>query len=253
MLIRNILAIAPEVTIFDMPLIPPNIGDIPAFLGGAQAAFQQMRSDIAMLQADPRWAGPWLLVNAWATFDLRSDLPRGSPGRYADGPTHPFHDVVAGLAGDGRDLVFCAGNCGQWCPDERCGPGDIGFGHSISGANAYAEVLSVGAVRVDGLPLGYSSQGPGMVAADKPDLCAPSNFADDGDPGRINAGTSAACAVAAGVVAALRSPASMPPPTKVTPAMLIAALKAGGGGAWDQQLGSGILNGAATRGSPVFI
>ncbi|MEO9191006.1 MAG: S8 family serine peptidase [Acetobacteraceae bacterium] len=249
MLIRNILAIAPEVMIFDMPLIPPNIGDIPSFLAGAQAAFQQMWSDIASMRADPRWRGPWLLVNAWATFDLRSDLPPGDPGRYADDPAHPFHTVIEGLAGDGQDLVFCAGNCGQWCPDDRCGPGDIGFGRSISGANAYAEVLSVGAVRVDGLPLGYSSQGPGMIAADKPDLCAPANFADDHDPGRINAGTSAACAVAAGVVAALRSPSPTAPMAAVTPAALITALKKGAGhAACDAQLGFGILDASATRG-----
>ncbi|HEY0419255.1 MAG TPA: S8 family serine peptidase, partial [Acetobacteraceae bacterium] len=73
-------------------------------------------------------------------------------------------------------------------------------------------VLSIGAVRADGLWVGYSAEGPGRLRVngkpvEKPDLCAPTLFRDELLPfdGEDNSGTSAACGVAAGVVAAARS------------------------------------------------
>ena len=56
----------------------------------------------------------------------------------------------------------------------------------------------------DGLWLGYSSQGPGALYPYKPDLCAASQFSDNEDAYAGNTGTSAACALASGVVARLR-------------------------------------------------
>jgi hypothetical protein len=60
---------------------------------------------------------------------------------------------------------------------------------------------------VDGIWIGYSSQGPGQsnLSTGKPDVCAPSGFAEDHDRFAGNIGTSAACGVMAGVVAALRT------------------------------------------------
>ena len=79
----------------------------------------------------------------------------------------------------------------------------------------------------------------------KPDLCAPAHFCDDNDPGWMSTGTSAACAMAAGVVAALRTETVG---TAVSPAQLITDLrKAAKGGAYDTQLGCGILDVAKTR------
>lgn len=74
----------------------------------------------------------------------------------------------------------------------------------------------MGAERADRLEVGYSAQGPSPLdygtATDppadlryKPDLCAPSRFRDDDDAADISSGTSAACAVVAGLLAALRS------------------------------------------------
>jgi hypothetical protein len=257
MLIRIIRAIAPNVTFFDLPLLPASIDDVPKFLSDAQLLFAGMPNQIdAFMLANPSWAGRrWVIVNAWATFDLRTDLP---PVRYADNPSHPFclavKAAVAGVITSGpntgnanpTDIVFAAGNCGQFCPDDRCGPGDIGHGRSISGANSLPDVLTVGAVRPDGLPLGYSSQGPGMIPnSEKPDLCAPAHFCADRDPGWMSTGTSAACAVAAGVVAALRTETVG---TAMPPAQLITDLRsAAKGGAYDTQLGCGILDVATTR------
>lgn len=246
MMARNILALAPDIRLYDLPIIPPRILNIPMFVASAHAAFLQVQSDIAWLRTLPGRDGPWVIVNSWALFDRRSDLLSGT-GSFGADPNHPFRAAVQGLTADGADVVFVAGNCGQYCPDDRCGPRDVGPGYSITGANAYPEVLTVGAVRVDGLPLGYSSQGPGLIASAKPDLCAPSNFTETSDPGLLSTGTSAACAVAAGVVAALRTRTATSTPA-ATPAAIIAALRAGAGGAiCDPQFGFGTINAAATR------
>jgi hypothetical protein len=70
-------------------------------------------------------------------------------------------------------------------------------------------VLTVGAVRNDTVWLGYSSQGPSPAAfgSQKPDLCAPSQFGEPTNASIEYSGTSAACGVSAGVVAALRDTA----------------------------------------------
>ena len=107
----------------------------------------------------------------------------------------------------GIDVLFAAGNCGQFCPDNRCGGLDRGPSRSIWGANSLQHVLTVGAVRADDMWLGYSSQGPGQqfLGKAKPDFCATSQFAEDDDGFNINTGTSAATGLTAGVIAALRS------------------------------------------------
>jgi subtilisin family serine protease len=74
--------------------------------------------------------------------------------------------------------------------------------------------LTVAAVRGDETWLGYSSQGPAdpNFGSIKPDLCAPSQFAsvEPGPPriadwNRSFTGTSSACALTAGAIAAKRS------------------------------------------------
>jgi hypothetical protein len=113
-------------------------------------------------------------------------------------------------------------------------------------------VLTVGAARTDGLWIGYSSEGPGQPnlssphkigSSQKPDLCAPSGFSEDHDAHLLNAGTSAATGVAAGVVAALRSKWS---PQSVKPEVLNLILNATANqplpGSWNQRFGNGILN-----------
>jgi hypothetical protein len=57
--------------------------------------------------------------------------------------------------------------------------------------------------------LGYSAEGPGQakLSSAKPDVCASSQFGEKGDFSRTgsNTGTSAACGLSAGVVAAIRN------------------------------------------------
>src|SRR5215210_2982720 len=158
MIARNILKVAPEATLFDLPLIPPRITDIPRFLSSAQAAFLRVQTDVGIWKLG-RFPGPWIMVNAWSIYDRSSEHPRGN---YTENAGNSFNNLVVGLVGQGIDVIFAAGNCGQFCPDGRCGALDRGPGHSIWGAASLEQVLTVGAVRADRMWLGYSSQGPGQ-------------------------------------------------------------------------------------------
>lgn len=51
----------------------------------------------------------------------------------------------------------------------------------------------------------YDFEGSGRIAHDKPDICAPGSFHEDHDAASGNGGTSAACAIVAGLIAAFRS------------------------------------------------
>jgi subtilisin family serine protease len=245
MIAANILKVAPDVKLFDLPMVPERITDIPDFfLSTADAAYATMRASIKQYKLGTQFPGPWVIVNAWAVFDRASEFP---PGDYTNNPNHPFNVLVGQLVDDGNDVVFCAGNCGQFCPDIRCGGKDRGPGNSVFGANCHPKVLSVGAVRTDTIWLGYSSQGPGqpLLGYDKPDLCAPSQFCETGDAFTTNGGTSAACALAAGVVAALRSvpvwQSSAVPPQDLKAILNGTATKTDGP-TWNGRVGNGILN-----------
>jgi len=250
MIARNIREVAPEAKFFDLPLLPSKISDIGAFLSLAHVAFQRMLADIAAYRGgDGAFSGPWILVNPWGIFDTRSEHPKG---HYTNNPRNCFNLLVASAVNSGIDVIFAAGNCGQFCPDRRCGPSDRGPGQSIWGANSLGEVLTVGAVRADAQWLGYSAQGPGQSNLDtrKPDLCAASQFCETNDASSINTGTSAACAMAAGVVAALRSNWSSKrvPPSRLKGILRETARKPAGlrpGNPVSQRFGHGILDAKA--------
>ena len=102
MLARSILGVAPGATIFDLPVIPADITNVPVFLSDAHAAFSEMLASIEGLRAkgDPRWRRPWVLVNAWAAFNLGDEYPRGKPDgpkhplNYSDNPEHPLNIIL---------------------------------------------------------------------------------------------------------------------------------------------------------------
>jgi subtilisin family serine protease len=243
MMVRNIQDTAPNANIWDLPLIPPRIWDVEVFINDAQAMLDYVLYDIKH-HLSPRWSGPWVLVNPWAIFDRRAEH---HPGDYTNRLSHPFNVTITQAVSEGRDVIFCAGNCGQFCPDGRCGPWDIGPGQDVLGANSHPRVISVGAVRTDAMWLGYSSQGPGQpnMARLKPDFCAPSNFSETGDAYTGNTGTSAACGVTAGVVAALRSRPGWDPGTVSTNELrrtLDRTTRRTEGKHWNERLGHGILD-----------
>ena len=98
------------------------------------------------------------------------------------------------------------------------------------------------ALTVNDERLGYSSQGPGGIAMMKPDLAGYSHFAGSG-VFPADSGTSAACPVVAGVVAALRERLA---PNQITPPQLKALLQRTardlGGVGFDYDYGHGAVN-----------
>jgi hypothetical protein len=258
MLVRNIVDTAPDATFYDVPLIPTRISNVTGFISTALHVFYQLKLLIEFLRQFPRWNGPWVLVNAWSIFDRSTEVPHGD---YTENPGHPFNAVVNAIVDDAIDIVFAAGNCGQFCPDRRCGELDVGPGNSIFGANSHPRVLTTGAVRTDTRWLGNSSQGPGqpLLSRWKPDLCAPSCFREVGDaflgnlaepfvgntgsPYIANTGTSAACGVVAGIVGAIRSGWNQKvlSPDDLKQALNNSARKTEGPG-WNERLGHGIID-----------
>ncbi|CCE05515.1 hypothetical protein BRAS3843_1390007 [Bradyrhizobium sp. STM 3843] len=262
MMVRNIADAAPDATFYDVPLLPARIRDITGFISTALHVFQRLDALIRHLRQlpAPQWKGPWVLVNGWSIFDRSSEHPLGD---YTERPDHPLNTMIGTIAAT-ADTVFAAGNCGQFCPDRRCGKSDVGPGTSIFGANSHPDVLTVGAVRTDARWIGSSSQGPGqrLLSIQKPDLCAPSYFdevgadafagnvdgafvSNEGSPYIANTGTSAACGMTAGIIAAIRSGYDQ---TAASPAQLrqfmIDRARKVEGPAWNGQLGHGIIDAA---------
>jgi hypothetical protein len=259
MMVNSILSIAPRANIFDVPLIPPpKIYDIPSFLVVASATYRGILAGIQSYRAQGLFAGPWVFVNAWAIYDRRSELP--FLGEYTQNlgtnglpPPHDFIRATGEVAAENFDIVFCAGNCGEICPDGRCGPDDYGPGRGIWGANAYDQVLTAGAVRLDGTWPGYSSEGPGPTPnlwPLKPDLSAPAQFVGSAGRYPLSTGTSASAALATGVICALRSDPRWPQ-TRVPPYVLKLILNTTAnqpnGYGWNQWLGNGVLDAEAAR------
>src|SRR5262249_39008019 len=118
MVSRNIFMVASEVTFFDCPLLPEHISDIPIFLDLAHAAYVRMLTDLDVLRATGKFPGPWVFVNAWAIYDRKTEYPAGS---YSNCLRHPFNKEVRKVVQADIDVIFCAGNCGGFCPSERCG------------------------------------------------------------------------------------------------------------------------------------
>ena len=188
-----------------------------------------------------------VVSNSWAIFQEAMDFPPGHPVRYVDNLRHPFIRVVTNLAGAGADIVFAAGNCGPDCPDPRR---TNTTANTIYGANGLPDVLCVGAVDVNDELAGYSSHGPGLFGADKPDLAAYTHFrgSESFARGSPDTGSSTSCPIAAGVIAAIRSRFPFErgntnrSPTNLRKVLTDRAIKVGGRSAWDHQYGHGVLN-----------
>jgi hypothetical protein len=266
MIARNVLAIAPGATIWDAPLLPSDDEpDAPPGPSSACQLFHEIRAAVRAGKIVSRdfatgklversFKRPVVVVNAWGVMDPETD-PRFA--EFADNPRNFLVNDMQRLDDAGIDVIFAAGNCGEPCPDPRCGEAERGPGCSIYGLNAHPAVLSVGAVRADGLPLALSAQGPGRLAARlgrddvdygralyKPDLCAPSHFRESDDAAETNTGTSAACGFAGGIVAALRGIDPLLSPARLR-SILRATAQPLGGKEWDPRLGYGVIDGAA--------
>lgn len=214
------LIAAPRTSLIDIPvLLSRRAGGsaMDGLLSDAVAAFAHLRT---VLAAQPESSRSLIISNSWGSFSPRWDFPVGHPGNYSDNAAHPFNLIISSLEQAGADVLFAAGNCGRDCQDRRCAYPD----RPISGANSHSRVLSIGGVDTASERVGYSSQGPGRLTSRKPDICAYTHFSGSGafGDGAPDSGTSAACPVAAGLVAAIRT---RWPASRLSPAQLRALLR----------------------------
>lgn len=227
---------APDAELLDHALLLTQAHGLQGLLSDAVRSFSQLR---AMLLAEE--SKPLVVNNSWGVFDPNTDFPVGHPGNYTDNPAHPFNLIVVSLESAGADILFAAGNCGVECPDRRC----RFESNPICGANSHPSVLSVGGIDTTDERVGYSSQGPGRISAEKPDICSYTHFlgSEAFGSGEPDSGTSAACPVAAGVVAAVRGRYSS---GQISPLQLRALLKRTavdlGGVGFDYDYGWGALS-----------
>ena len=238
---------APEATLLDFPVLlssRPGGSVMDGFLSDAVQAFNVLLT----MMRKPENERPYhslVVNNSWGMFHQSWDFPPGHPGRYSDNPNHPFNLIVGGLASAGADILFAAGNCGSDCPDRRCQGVTTNV---ITGANSHPDVLSVAGVDVTGARVGYSSQGPGEsnLAVEKPDIAAYTHFvgSEAYGIGSADGGTSTACPVAAGCIAAIRTRV---PPSVTSPADLFQTVRdtavkpLGGPPGWDDDIGYGTV------------
>ena len=205
---------APKCTLIDIALLRSTTrggSGMDGFLSDAVKAYSKLME----LIATDEQSKPLVVNNSWGMYHPSWDFPVGDSGNYSDNPDHPFNIIVESLNDAGADILFAAGNCGSECPSRKC---KNFTDRPIYGANSHQNVFCVAGVTTNKVRLCYSSQGPGRLDANKPDICAYTHFkGSEIKPGMADDGTSAACPVAAGAIAAIRS---VLPPTEISPAQL---------------------------------
>lgn len=244
------LIAAPAATLLDFPILSataPGGAMTGRTLSGAVQAYAQLLAfwGVSFSPTGRHYNG-LVVTNSWGIYHPSWDFPPGHPGRYVDNPNHPFTALVSVLARAGADILFAAGNCGGQCADMRCQSRTTG---SIMGANASPDVLTLAGCDTQDARVGYSSQGPSIAGmfAQKPDVTAYTHFlgSEAFGSGSADTGTSAACPVAAGCIAAIRTrlaPATMPPQALF--AQVMATARPGGGqpAGWNGDYGHGIMD-----------
>ncbi|TVQ04299.1 MAG: hypothetical protein EA381_00440 [Planctomycetaceae bacterium] len=235
----DILVAAPAAKIYDYPFL--GIPDSGGALAMMQAVLNQRQLD----------GTPQITNNSYGF------VGRPSKDRFPDHEVwdidHPYNRKVAEVVESGCSCFFSAGNCGENCPDGRCHASGIGPEKSIHAANSLQEVITVAAVNSRHERIGYSSQGPGGFASQKPDLSGYSHFFGNFGPGRpaggskadFDSGTSAACPVVAGVGALLLNAFRDLTPDELKAVLLEGATELGPPG-WDRDTGFGVVNAAVS-------
>ncbi len=216
----DVLGMAPEANLYDLRIAEPNESPYSAAVKVFQWAIERHRKD----------GTPHILSNSWGVPNKQdfTDL--------AENPDHPLTRKVIEALNEGLIVLFSAGNCGQVCPDTRCKT-DTGPGKSIWGPNGHPRVISVGAANIKSNWIGYSSEGPASFEKEKPDFCAISHFKGFFES---DTGTSAACPIAAGVIALLKQ--ARPWLSQDAARMLLReTAKDIGPTGWDPHSGAGII------------
>lgn len=248
------LIAAPRATLLDFPILATSAAGgavTGSTLSVAMQAFQQLWTSwaVAFAPGGVHRFGALVINNSWGIYHPSWDFPPGHPGRYVDNPDHPFNGLVGLLTKSGIDIVFAAGNCGSPGPDGRCVGRTTG---SIMGANASPDVLTLAGCDTNDVRVPYSSQGPSIAGMfqNKPDITAYTHFlgSEAFGAGSPDTGTSTACPVAAGCVAAIRTRLSRTtfPPPNLFAQLKSTARKVGGATGWNGDYGHGIIDPDAT-------
>lgn len=222
MMAIDALGMAPRALLFDIRIVDSSCDRayITNAIAGIQWAIEKYRK-----------AGtPQVLCCGWGVYQKVHDPA------YATDIHHPLTRKIVEAMDEGILVVFAAGNGGRICPATWCGS-DGGPGKSIWGANGHPRVMTVGAANSDAQLIGYSGEGPAALDQFKPDFCGVSHFA-----GYFcsDTGTSAACAVTAGVVALFKQ--ARPNLTQeATKRLLCSTAKRLGTRTWSHHSGSGVI------------
>ena len=220
----DVLGMAPEAHILDI-----RVG------GGRNLASEAIKAYEWATKLHRRKGIPHILSNSWGAFtpeDTRS---------YAVNGKHPAIRKIRQALKQGIIVLFAAGNCGQCGTDGRCKT-YFGPGKTIYFPEAIPQIITVGASNAEGQLVGYSSPGPSYVLQGrKPDFCSITHF--EGWFG-CDSGTSAACPIAAGVVALLKQ-VSPELKQKDLQKLLMETAKDIGPPGWDNFSGAGIINAKA--------
>ena len=222
----DVLGMAPDAQLYDLRVAGD--GGSPGTISRALQAFNWAISQHRLNGT------PHVLTNSWGIFQESWDET------YARDPNHPFTRKVVEAIGEGILVLFAAGNCGDTCPDGRCGA-DVGSGRSIWGANGHPLVMTVGAVNRLEQFIGYSSRGPAALDPSKPDFCSVSHFTGYFDS---DSGTSAATPILAGLVAILKQAQPAATQDSMKKALRTTAKDVGAAG-FDVHSGAGIVQGFA--------
>lgn len=217
----DVLGMAPEANLYDLRIA--GSGSSPGTISRALQAFQWA---INRHKVD---GTPHVLTNSWGIFRENWDA------NYARNPNHPFTRKVVEAINEGILVLFAAGNCGDTCPDGRCGS-DTGPGKSIWGANGHPQVMTVGAANKNEQFIGYSSRGPAALDANKPDFCSISHFTGYNTS---DSGTSAATPILAGAVALFKQAKPSLTQVQIKKCLQNTAKQILGTG-WNQHTGYGI-------------
>ena len=226
MLAIDALGMAPKASIYDIRISDgsTNVARMSDAIAGIHWAIEKYRAT----------GTPQILCCGWGIYQQAHDPT------YATDANHPLTRKIVEAMDEGILVLFAAGNGGQSCPATWCG-GDVGPGKSIWGANGQPRVMTIGAVNKDEELIGYSSQGPAALDEFKPDFCGISHFAGYFSS---DSGTSAACAVATGIVALLKQ--ARPTLTQEAAKRLLkSTAKDIGPPGWDRHSGAGIIQAKA--------
>lgn len=239
--------VAPKATFLDIQVLSSSATG-PTPMSGVLSDAVRAYNHLYNIMITPRRPGEHrslVVSNSWGMFHPSWDFPVGDPGNYSDNPNHPFNRIVSVLESVGADILFAAGNCGSNCPDGRCGGVTT---NAIYGANSHPSVLTVAGVDISKARVGYSTQGPGRLSQNKPDLCGYTHFRGSGVY-TADGGTSAATPVVAGVVAAVRNKRPYEPENpSASPAAMRALMRSTaedlGSAGFDFDHGFGVVGGS---------